>query len=192
MNKEMKVLVNQIVASKILSVQEKKSFDTGFGSTVDNTGSISKLTTIPQNDTDSGRDGDHVKLLRLELRASFVFADATNSGRLIIAKWTQDDSSAAPSSITNVLQTATPYSPYDRDNERAGKFIVIYDHLFVVGATGPNIESIDVSIPLKGQIAFQATATTGTGHIYAFMVSDSSAVTHPVFNWVARTYFTDS
>jgi hypothetical protein len=184
--------IANIVSSSLKKIQEKKSFDTGFGSGVSSTGTIQKLSTIPQGDTDSTRDGDALLVIKIELITSFVFADTTNIGRLILVRWNQDDSSAAPAAVTDLLQTATPFSPYNRDNERAKKFSVIYDKIYMVGATGPNIVGSQTKIPYQSRISFQATANTGTGHIYAFMISDSTAIAHPVFSYVARVWFTDS
>jgi hypothetical protein len=181
------------VALKILKKnQEHKSFDTGFGSSVSSTGTIQKLSTIPQGDTDSTRDGDALQIIRIEFRVAFAFADPVNTGRVIVARWNQDDSSAAPTGITDILQTATPYSPYNRDNLRAKKFSVIFDNTYLVGATGPNILGSCLSKNYPSKIAFQAAANTGNGHIYAFMVSDSAAIAHPIFTYVARIWFTDS
>jgi len=181
------------VAQKILKKnQELKSFDAGFASTVSSTGTILKLSTIPQDDSDSGRDGDAVRVNRVSLHGTFTFADTANTGRLIVARWNQDDSSSAPSAVTDVLQTASPYSPYNRDNFRAKKFTVWFDEFVAVGATGPNIEKFKCDRSAMSNISFQATATTGTGHFYAFMISDSSASIHPGFAFIARVWYTDS
>jgi hypothetical protein len=187
-------LDNHIVqlAQKVLkSKQELKSFDTGFSAAVSTAGTLQKISTIPQGDTDSTRDGDQLNIVRIDLLGSFQFADAINAGRLIIFRWNQDDSSAAPV-VADILQTLTPYSPMNRDNLRAKKFSVLHDQLCLVGATGPNISSINLKRFFPSKINFQATATTGNGHIYVYMVSDSGAVTHPQFSYVARVWFTDS
>lgn len=184
--------IKKLMKQEILAVQEKKSFDSGFGSTVDNVGTVTKLTTIPQGDTDSSRQGDHIKLHEVQLWAQVNYADTTNAVRLLIIRWNQDDSSAAPSGVTNFFQTATPFSPYDRDNQRARKFDVIFDHLFVVSNVGPGTEKYVIRKGMKSQIAFQGGANTGTGHLYSVLVSDSSASTHPGVNYVFRTYYTDS
>ncbi len=184
--------IKKLVAEKIVSVQEKKSFDTGFGSTVDNTGVVGNLTLIPQGDTDSTRDGDAVKLLKIQLWAQAQYADATNALRLIIFRWNQDTSSAGPASIGDILQSVSPYSPYNRDNERARKFDVIYDHLFALCNVGPGTEKVVLDKAMKSIIAFQATSTAGTGHLFYGMVSDSSAVPHVGMQFVFRTYYTDS
>lgn len=172
--------------------QELKSFDTGFSSSVSTTGTLQKLTTIPQDDTDSGRDGDALRVVRLSLMAVFSAADTINICRLIIVRWNQDDSSSAPVSITDLLQTASPLSPYNRDNVRAKKFTVWFDHFFAVALSAPAIEKASFDRKAYSNIAFQATATTGTGHFYAFMVSDSAAIAHPVLSYVARVWYTDS
>jgi hypothetical protein len=181
------------VATKILKKeQEKKSFDTGFGSTVASTGTLQKLSTIPQGDTDSTRDGDVLRTTQIDLIGSVVFADASNVIRLTIVRWNQDDSSAAPASVTDLFQTATPYSPYNRDNLRAKKFTVVTDHFYGVGATGPNIKTFEMKRKFQTNINFQSGANTGTGHLYAFMLTDSTGIPHPALNYVCRVWYTDS
>jgi hypothetical protein len=181
------------VALKVLNKnQELKSFDTGFSSSSTSTGTLQKISTIPQDDTDSGRDGDAVRVTRISYIAAFSFADAFNVCRMILFRWNQDDSSSAPASVTDILQTASAYSPYNRDNFRAKKFTVWSDHFFVVGATGPNIEKHIFDRAMPSNIAFQATATTGTGCFYIAHLSDSTAVAHPVLSYVTRVWYTDS
>jgi hypothetical protein len=187
-----KQLVKQMIDSRLAQVQEVKSFDTGFGTSVDNTGSLQKVSTVPQGDTDSSRDGDALVLKSIEMHSAFVIADTTNVLRHIIVRWNQDDSSSAPAAITDVLQTASAFSPYNRDNKRARKFDVLHDEFYGGALAGPGIIVRTIKIKTKSQIAFQATATTGTGHIYSFQISDSSAITHPTLNYVCRINFTDS
>lgn len=183
--------VKNMISQKILAVQEKKSFDQGFGSTVDSTGTILKLTTITQGDTDSARDGDHIKLLSVEMRGQFNYADTTNALRNIIFRWNQDDTSSTPT-VGDILQSSSPFSALNRDNERARKFDIIHDAFLVVANVGPGTVSDCFKKNMKSIIAFQATASTGTGHLYQMLISDSGAATHPSFNSIFRTYFTDS
>ncbi len=183
--------VKKLIKQEILGVQEKKSFDTGVGSTFDNTGSITKLTTIPQGDTDSTRDGDHIKLTKLWMNVAVTYADASNVVRVIVFRWNQDDSSVAPT-VNDITQSLSAYSPIHRDNERAHKFDIIFDKMFGVANVGPGIATVEWRRPLKSQIAFQATANTGTGHLYVYIISDSSAATHPGVNLISRVYYTDS
>lgn len=182
--------IKQMIDQKIKAVQEKKSFDQGFSATVSSAGSVLKLTTVPQDDTDSGRDGDALKLIKFELISTFAFADSVNVCRLLVFRWNQDDTT--PPVIADVLQTVSPYSPINRDNLRAHKLDILEDHLFVVGATGPNIEKFNATKKMKSFISFQAASTSGTGHLYAVQISDSLAVTHPVLSYIFRVYFTDS
>jgi hypothetical protein len=183
--------LKKLIKQEISGVQEKKSFDAGVASTFDNTGSITKLTTIPQGDTDSSRDGDHIKLHSIWCNGAVNYSDTTNVIRLIIFRWNQDDSSAAPT-VNDITQTFSPFSPIHRDNERAKKFDVVYDHLFGVANVGPGIQVFQWRKRMQSIVAFQATANTGTGHLYAFVISDSSATPHPGLSLIWRTYYTDS
>lgn len=189
---EIDVIVNKAIKKKLKQVQELKSFDTGLSTSADSTGALQKISTIPQDDSDSGRDGDALHVMKVELRVSFVPADTTNVIRLVVFRWMQDDSSAAPSSATDVLQTANPYSPYNRDNYRAKKFLVLDDYLSAVGLAGPCIDKHHVDKNTQFNITYQSSATTGNSQIYVLRISDSTASTHPTVSYVARVWYTDS
>lgn len=190
-NNNVRNQIKQLVKNEIKSNQELRSFDTGVATTFDNTGSLVKLTTIPQGDTDSSRQGDHVKLHSIRMKGAVTYSDTTNTFRLIILRWNQDDSSSAPV-VGDITQSLTPYSPIHRDNERAKKFDVISDELLGVANVGPGIVTFNWEKQMKSIIAFQATATTGTGHLYAYIISDSAGLPHPSMSFVFRSYYTDS
>jgi hypothetical protein len=168
---------------------EHKSFDAGFNSTVSSAGTIFKLTTIPQDDSDSGRDGDQLLIYKVQAKIAYIGADATQTFRMIFFRWNQDDTT--PPVGGDLLQTITPYSPLNRDNERAKKFSIIEDYLVGTSNTGINIHTHSCDKKYTSKIAFQAASTTGTGHLYAYMLSDSLAVTHPTIAYVFRTYYYD-
>jgi len=186
--------VNKLVKNYIQQNAETKSFDTGFGSSVDSTGVITKISTIPQGDTDSTRDGDQANVFSIELRGSLAIpstGDQTNVLRIICFRWMQDDSSAGPAGVTDILQTLTPYSPYDRDNFRAKKFLVLHDELVGASITGPAVRIFSFKLDKQFRIGYQATATTGTSNVYIASISDSGASVHPVVSWVSRVWFKD-
>jgi hypothetical protein len=190
-----KAVLGQLVNQKIRKYAEHKSFDTGFNSSVDTTGTLQKLSTIPQGDTDSTRDGDQAEVISVDVIASFANASSTdlsNLCRFIVFKWQQDDSSAAPAAVTDILQTASVYSPLNRDNERAKKFVILDDHLFSTSLTGPSVDTHIIKLKNKFKLAFQGSANTGNNMVYAMMVSDSGAIPHPILAYQVRVYFTDT
>jgi hypothetical protein len=189
-----KALLGNLMDNKIRKYAEHKSFDTGFASSVDTTGVLQKLSTIPQGDTDSTRDGDQAEVYSVDVIASFANASSTdlsNLCRLIIFRWQQDDSSAAPAAVTDILQTASVYSPLNRDNERAKKFVILKDHLFSTSLNGPSVDTLVSKSGNRFKLAFQGSANTGNNMVYAMMVSDSGAIPHPTLNYQVRVYFTD-
>lgn len=180
------------VATKVLKKkQELKSFDTGFAQTVSSSGTVQKLTTIAQGDTDSDRNGDQILITHVQLIITFAFADSVNVCRWVLFRWNQDDGVAAPV-IADIFQTVSPYSPYNRDNVRGKKFVVFGDHLFCVGATGPNIEKHIFDRKLTTKVNFTVASVNGMGHLYSVMVTDSLASTHPPLSYIARVSYTDS
>jgi hypothetical protein len=162
---------------------------------VDTTGTLQKLSTIPQGDTDSTRDGDQAEVFGVDIIATFANAtstDLTNVGRLIIFRWEQDDSSAAPASVADILQTASVYAPYNRDNLRARKFIVLMDELFSTSLNGYSIEKFQEKLKVNFKLKFQGSANTGNSMVYAVMISDSGAIPNPTFSYQVRVWFTDA
>lgn len=192
-NKNNQSLDNKIqsqIDKALKSKAEHKSFDQGFNSTVSSTGTLLKLTPIPQDDSDSGRDGDQLLINRVQCKISFAGADPTQVMRMLIFRWNQDDSSAAPV-VGDILQTTSPYSPLTRDNERAKKFSVLDDFFVGTSSTGINVKTKTVDKLFSSAIKFQTASTAGTGHLYAFMVSDSTAITHPTIAFIFRAYYYD-
>jgi hypothetical protein len=183
-------IVQKAIKSKLKKVQELKSFDTGFGSSVSSTATITDLTTIPQGDTDSARDGDAIRVKRMEQILSWAPGDTTNTYRQIIFRWNQDDVVAPV--VTDVLQLANAFSPYNRDTLRAKKFSVIDDWFSVTGLNGPSIDKHVFAKAMEWNISFYSGGTSGTNKIYSLQISDSGAVTHPFVNSDFRVYFTDS
>lgn len=189
----MKGEMTQIALKAINGKAEVDSFDTGFGSSVNSTGSLLKISTIPQGTGDSNRIGDQAEVFKISIRGAVQnsSADLTNSTRLIIFRWEQDDSSAAPAAVTDILQTASPYSPYNRDNLRAKKFIVLYDKLYVTSLQGPAGIAIAKDIAVNFKLKFQGSGNTGNSMIYTAQVSDSSAIPDPALAFVARVWYHD-
>lgn len=171
------------------SKAEHKSFDQGFSATVSSTGTMLKLTPIPQDDTDSGRDGDQLLLSHLQNKISFIGADTTQLFRMITFRWNQDDTTAPVAA--DLLQTVSVYGPYVRDNERAKKFTILEDLFLGTSINGPNCLTRTFDRKFSSKIAFQAASTSGTGHLYTFMITDSLAVTHPSIAFIFRSYYYD-
>jgi len=193
-DKHLKKIVKQIVHDSVRSQQELKSFDVGLGTTVDTSGSISKLTSIAQGDTDSTRDGDALAIVRIQSVMIAAVADTTNICRVVIFAWNSDDGVEAPTMSSLFQTTSTAYiSAFNRDNVRSKKLVVLYDTIMTLSSAGPMIkESRFEKKWKKHQISFTATTTAGIGHIYAVYVSDSAGIPNPLFTAYHRVWFTDS
>jgi len=192
---KIKKLVKTQVQSMIRSRQELKSFDTGLAQTVSSTGNVIKLTTIPQGDTDSTRDGDQINITKLEgVVVGTCSTDTTNILRCTIIRWNGDDTTDAPT-IAKVYQTsASPFiSALVRDNLRSNYMSVVQDDILCVGATSPQIEKSRYSHKWKAlKCNYESGTNTGVGQLYAIVSSDSTAVAHPSLTCMWRVYYTDS
>lgn len=172
--------------------QELKFIHTDHGVTsVDWSGTLYDLCSIAQGDTDGTRDGDTIMPTSLYLRGSFVLGDNTNTMRFIIFRWLDSTTPAASDIFQGGLGSLfAPYSPMNVDGR--AKFNVLYDQFIKLGS-GDNIQLLDQTLSLAAKpIQYAAGTTTGTNKIYAVVVSDSGAASHPGAAWCHQLRFTDS
>jgi len=191
--------INKAVRSQVQNMirvrQELKSYDQGISSNATSTGSLTQMFAPAQDDSDSGRNGDSVNVIKITGRWYSSAADVTNTVRLTVFRW-QSNNSADPPAIADVYQTsASPWiSEFVRDNLRSGILQVLYDEIQVVTTNGPGI-CLSPKIVLKWKalkVNFDATTTTGKGMLYIALSSDSTASTHPTAVAYFRTWYTDS
>lgn len=186
-------VVNKILAKKA----ETKYFNYVEGITTDYNGAVRRITNIAQGLADYNRVGDQLTMSSITLRIALTNeSDVYNNCRLIIFRWNDDDSTAAPvpgTLLTDVGYTSAPISPWVFDNMRSGKFKVLYDKLFDVNAELSTAVRfpLKVHLKVKNNIKFVGGSANGIGHIYYLIVSDSSTSTHPIFNVAAQMFFKD-
>jgi hypothetical protein len=176
---------------------------------VSNSGTIALLSGVSQGVTHSGRVGDVMSLKSLQFNfdciasqttlGGWLGGDAYNNMRLIIFRWHQNTAAGAPI-LSDVLTTLTSYTylaPYNEDNLESGVLKILYDKTFILEnspywngsttlfASGQssihNAMNVMISKSKLGpqDVVFNDTATTGIGHVYSLMVSDSAATPHP-------------
>jgi len=189
--------VRQMIDSRLSEREEHKyaaSSETSTG--FDYSGLLSDLTAIAQGSTDTTRVGDRIRLDSLHFSFYFTAGDTTNLCRIVLFQWFPPSGSFAPVIGTNLFLTTgsilAPISQYLVDFE--SNFRVLYDKLFYLSTTvtqSGTIQHIDVRKFPQRNLQYVAGGTSGSGHLYRLVISDSAAVPNPTIcsTWLVR--FTD-
>lgn len=180
--------------SKIMNKKvEKKYFDVNNAGSLTNVTAINKLSGVPQGQNDSQRIGDKLSLRNLQYKMELAGADAYNRIRVTIIRWNRDDNNHVVTSggVYQALGLSL-HSPFNFDALRKGDFTILYDkvHNLVLNQSN-TIKNINKTIKIKSGINFNAAGTTGEGHIYSLLTSDSGGVAHPSINEYSRITYTD-
>lgn len=137
--------------------------------------------------------GNDMEWRQLIVNGEFVYADTSNSGRLIVFKWHPDTDDAVPGSGDIIRPdnstTATPIGlPHW---EKRHQYKILYDRYFYSDTTESYRIKFQVKLGAKklGMSQFNTAASTGTNHIYVMYCSDSGAVSHPTFHVNIRALF---
>lgn len=187
---------NQVV-SLVRGQQEMKyAWQTINSAAVTNTASLSQITQIAQGDTDTTRDGDRYKLVKLRFRAIMYHnAIANVQCRVIIFRWKPNSApSAADLLLTGGTGSIDITSEYQHDTRQ--QFQILYDKMFTIGSVQPP----QASKVLMFQHVFKgksgdcqmnaASATAGTNQLWLLTISDN--VTGSTLKGTLKLNFTDS
>lgn len=195
----------------ILRNQEIKYFVGGFSaSNVTNTAVINGVPfDIPQGDTDSERDGDHLKWLG-KVRMNFqMIANGSakhNTIRLILFQW-HPTSLGTPIPVPSSILLSGPTGSVDimshYNHDQRQNYKILYDQVFdLVGdytvdpaaVTTTTVITKHVKVSLakaRKQVQYNAGGLQGTNRLFLIYVSDS-ALLHPTLALHAKVFFTDS
>lgn len=191
----MKAVASKVVKSYMRKTVEQKFLNNNAAYTIDFNGTIENLSLIPQGDTDFQRNGDMVYLQGISYNFSMVHGDTTNLFRVIIFRWNIPTSLANPTANTIldiVGSTNAPLANYVKDFRRQRRYTILFDRTYSVSADGRPVFNKHLYIKLRNQLAFEASGTTGRGHIFSLVISDSGAAPNPAFNWASKLLYTDS
>lgn len=205
LNKRQKREVKQIVGRRL----ESKYFDFGFGATgINSTPSIVQMSAVPQGAADSNRVGDTLNLKKLTVRMQFVGGDIYNTVRVIFFRFKQDTAVAAPTvaEIYDNTATGSTYVLCPAPNlENQDKFHIIYDKVITLPQMNNGGSTTNTSNSVKTwvksfygrrlgpkRIRFTPATTSGWGHIYIAVVSDSIIAPAPTVYLNARMEYTDA
>lgn len=176
----------------VLKMQDVKVFDNAFAASASTTPALTDCCAISQGDTNLTRDGNRIWIKSISVSFELVRADTTNIFRIMFVQWLPDNGTSGDAVTYGEITTAGSYPLADMYNTQFGsKFRVLYDKTHKISADDTS-KVIHFSLrPAVRKLNYNGTATSGTGHVYAILMSDSSAVSHPQVNGYVRVKFTD-
>ena len=118
------------------------------GALISNLGSVGSLSSVPQGDSDTTRDGDQLTISSLEIRynmfLNIVSAAATNpqeinNMRLIIFQWYPDSTPI----VSDILLTTHVLAPYQHD--KRFMFKILYDKSHILTCQNTTVVAANVN-----------------------------------------------
>lgn len=167
---------------------------------ISSTGQVSHITNINEGDTQHDRNGTSVKASYITCKGAFQMGSVGGTGvtglpqsnnvRMIIFNDTMDNQSTPPT-VTDVLETASVWSPREVDARPGNRYAVMYDKLHALSLEGKNQYVLDWSKKLKHHVHWSDSDGTHTltGHIYVLLISQ---VTGAVFDGYFRFGYYDN
>lgn len=169
---------------------ELKYFDTSATyAQVDRAGTLVNCCGIAQGVAQSQRIGDRISPQALELRLDAYYAPntlATDVGhkfRVTVFMWGDSDSVAGAPAIANLYTFAggigdyrLTCSPFNWQAIKQKLVIPLFDKVYQIN-TAKDL-ALRVTIPLKKQIPFDPTLTTGQDKVFMMMTADDATGAH--------------
>lgn len=185
---------------------EKKFFNDHLGvSDAINTGAITTISSVPQGDLDSTRDGDQLTIRSIELRWQASSSPGTgtslqDSVRLILFQWFPATVPTAAQIIFTGL--AATLAPYNHDTRF--QFKILYDKVVnVTKASATPIQNANsiISLPpvmitngMKRKIQYTSgSSTVASNMLYVLYCSDvaNGAGNNPQVDFITKLNFSD-
>lgn len=189
--------VNSKIYKALNKTIEQKYLDTfvdGTTGIVFGTALIVKVSAPTQGTSDIQRVGDRIKAMALNFKYNCVAADTVNRMRVSVIRWQEDDGSTLPSN-SQIYQNITSniQSFFNYDNISSGRFKVLYDKVEDIELTNGNAQMYRHKyIKLKGTKIGFTGSTSGRGHLYVIVNSDSGLTPHPSFDGLCRFTYKDA
>lgn len=155
---------------------------------VPSTGVLRTFALIPQGDTSSTRDGNSVAAKSLVIRARLTNADtAGNMVRIIIAR-----SRGITFGLPDFPMGSGTLGPLGCWTDLKRNMAVLHDRIYKTDSDDPN-RLVMIRLRINGVMRFidGTTNTPEVGDVSMFLVSDSTAATHPDITYSAQMSFTD-
>lgn len=189
---------------------ETKYFSNNFTTALSAAGAVTHMTTIAQGDTALTRDGNKLTLKSCIIKASFVLSPDAGGAtlpdvglvRFIVFQDTQQVADGIPA-VTDVLETASATSLYNKSIEGPKRFKILWDKLFTIPVYGSSNVTATNQLggkvlkrwifPTRKQVYYNGPALTDiqrNGLYFLVIKAGNSNVITPGINW--QVSFTDN
>jgi len=160
--------------------------------TIPSTGVMTLLNGMAQNDTSSGRTGNSILMRNCHLRLGFEqnAAAILTTYRIILLWDTQQVGDTNPS-VTDVLETASPYSPLATAS--AGRFKVLKSWFFTTDDNKAQTKLITHYADFRTHTRYNGTANTDIqkNGLYLLAIADQ-AVNVPTYKYSWKVGYHDN
>lgn len=176
------------LAKKAYTAPELKyNVTTGDIAGPDTTGDIQTLGNITVGTTNNQRIGNSVtaKSIHLRFKATMHPSATATQIRMIIFRWKQD----APSSVTSILQSASPIS-FKTETQRYQSNI-LFDKVFNLNTDRPEMFR-QMKIKYNEHVGFNEANVQPTSHAPWILLLSDEATNVPAVSYFTRMYYTDS
>lgn len=160
--------------------------------TTPNTGTMTLLNGMAQNDTSSGRTGNSILMRNVHLRLGFEqHASATLTTYRVILLWdTQQTADTAPA-VTDVLESASPYSPLATAN--AGRFKILKSWFFTTDDNKTQTKLIECYKQFRVHTRYNGTANTDIQKMGLYLLTIADQATNvPTFRYSWKVGYHDN
>lgn len=197
-------MVTRAFATKVHRVirqtAEKKYYSFSSNTApISDLGTLLRLTEVAQGTTDVTRIGDQLTIRSLQFNFSALVADSTNLLRLVIFQWFEQTGTIPtyPDMSQILIDTGSGravFSPYSHDYRY--DFKVLFDRTYVLDGVQVPVITRKIFIkrfpPKHRKIQFVGASNTNyTNGLFALLVSDSAAATHPTVTYSGKFNFSD-
>lgn len=195
LNYRQKKQVKRMIGNDI----ELKHYDIGFTASVSSTGSIQGPFGTPiQGIDEDERVGDQIMLKKYLINAMIAVGDTTNVVRIVFFRWTPNTLVTTPV-VGDVFPSLAngPLSQLNETNIENGVIRIVYDKIYALSSTGNNAVitrrySFYGKKLGKKKFVFNPSLTSGVGHLYLCILSDSIAAPNPTVTMASRLIYSDA
>lgn len=171
---------------------EEKRIDVSINYNVSSSGTVTLLNGVTRGTDETDRVGRVIVMNDLQIRLSMLNAAANDTLRHIVL-YDNQPNGAAPA-VTDVLQTASPLSDYNLDNE--WRFDVLYDELYALRTVYNPLDVLEFCVPVPWETVFNAgnagtVADIVTGAVFLLSIG-SQAMNTTAETLYSRVLFSDS
>lgn len=167
------------IAKSMQSAVEVKEVTTTSSGGVNSTGTIVRITNIPQDATHNGRVGLNVKVKSIQLKGWILGQDVTLTDTSLVRCLIVRDNGygSLQPSFADILQAGAVYGLRNGTPDKLRNWTVVSDLMLPVSSGGPNAQVIDVYKKLDTPVVFDGTAGTDSnkGGYFLMLLSNRSS-----------------